>query len=272
MHRQLIAAAVVLAGAGAWTPGAHAQTRLDAEYTAYLSGLPIGKGSWVIDVDDSGYSATASGAATGLIKIISGGQGSSSGQGNFNGTSTYSTTVKTSHKTDEIALAVVNGVAKDIRVNPPTDPDPERVPVSEAMKQGIVDPMTASLVRVAGTGELVTSEACARSASIFDGRLRYDLKLAFKRMDKVKSDRGYVGPVVVCAVYFTPVAGHVPSRAAIKHLAASQDMEVWLAPISGTRFLAPYRFQVPTPIGLGKLEADQFVVTAQPPRKAAKTQ
>ena len=68
-------------------------------------------------------------------------------------------------------------------------------------------------------------------------------------MDKVKADKGYAGPVVVCAVYFSPVAGYIPSRAAIKYIAKLRDMEVWLAPIAGTRVLVPFRAQGPTPIG-----------------------
>ena len=68
-------------------------------------------------------------------------------------------------------------------------------------------------------------------------------------MEQVKADKGYGGPVVVCAVYFTPVAGYVPSRAAIRYLAKTRDMEMWLAPIAGTRVLVPFRAQGPTPIG-----------------------
>jgi hypothetical protein len=36
-------------------------------------------------------------------------------------------------------------------------------------------------------------------------------------------------------------------------------MEVWLAPIAGTRVLVPYRAQGPTPIGQAILEASEFV-------------
>ena len=49
--------------------------------------------------------------------------------------------------------------------------------------------------------------------------MRYDLQFAYKRMEQVKADKGYEGPVVVCAVYFVPIAGYVPHRAAIKYLA-----------------------------------------------------
>ena len=109
--------------------------------------------------------------------------------------------------------------------------------------------MTATLVRVPGAGNLMGAEACQRTLAIFDGRLRYDLQLAFKRMDKVKADKGYEGPVVVCAIYFSPVAGHIPTRAAIKYISNLRDIEVWLAPIAGTRVLVPFRVAGPTPIG-----------------------
>ena len=60
----------------------------------------------------------------------------------------------------------------------------------------------------------------------------------------VKPEKGYAGPVVVCAVYFLqPVAGYIPARAAIRYLAGLRDIEVWLAPIAGTRVLVPYRAQ-----------------------------
>jgi hypothetical protein len=88
-------------------------------------------------------------------------------------------------------------------------------------------------------------------------------------MDKVKADKGYEGPVVVCAVYFTPVAGHIPSRAAIKYMAKLRDIEVWLAPIAGTRILVPFRAAGPTPVGAAVLEATQFV--SLPSKEAAKT-
>ena len=88
-------------------------------------------------------------------------------------------------------------------------------------------------------------------------------------MDKVKADKGYAGPVVVCAVYFSPIAGYIPSRAAIKYLAKLRDMEVWLAPIAGTRVLVPFRAQGPTPIGRVVLEATEFVSTALPTRASA---
>lgn len=266
----------LLALALAAIPGpASAQGRLEAHYTMTLAGLPIGQGSWVIDISDSQYSSAATGGTTGLMRAFTGGEGSTAAQGTSQGgrplVSTYAATIKSSKKTDEIRLTVNNGRVKDLKLDPPRDTDAERVPITEDDQHGILDPMTASLVRSPGTGNPLTPEACQRTLAIFDGRLRYDLQLAFKRMDKVKADKGYEGPVLVCAVYFSPIAGHIPSRAAIKYISRLRDIEVWLAPIAGTRVLVPFRAAGPTPIGPAVLEATQFVSVAVPPKEAAKT-
>jgi hypothetical protein len=143
------------------------------------------------------------------------------------------------------------------------------VPVTEAHQHNVLDPMTASLVRVPGNGDVLSPEACDRTISVFDGRLRYDVQFAFKRMDKVKAKKGYAGPVVVCAAYFSPLAGFVPSRTAIKYLSKQREMEVWLAPIAGTRVLVPYRAQSPTPVGQAVLEASEFTSVPLPARASA---
>jgi hypothetical protein len=142
------------------------------------------------------------------------------------------------------------------------------VPLIEAQKHGVQDPMTASLMRVAGNGDLLVPEACQRTLAVFDGRLRYDLQFTYKRVEMVKADKGYAGPVLVCAVTFSPVAGHDPTRTAIKYLTKLRDIEIWLAPIAGTRVLVPYRIQGPTPVGQAVLEATHFVSVPMPSKAA----
>jgi hypothetical protein len=127
----------------------------------------------------------------------------------------------------------------------------------------VLDPMTASIVRVPGNGNTFVPQACNRKIAVFDGRMRYDLQLVYKRLDKVRSEKGYQGNVVVCTVYFSPVAGHVPDRAVLKYIEKLRDTEMWLAPIAGTRLMVPYRVTVTTPLGQGLLQATQFLSTAQ---------
>jgi hypothetical protein len=141
--------------------------------------------------------------------------------------------------------------------------------MTEAHRRNVSDPMTAALLRVPGSGETFTPEACNRKLAIFDGRMRYDLQLAFKRLDKVKSEKGYQGTVAVCSVVLVPVAGYVPSRPVIKYLVELRDIELWLAPVAGTRLMVPYRVSLPTPLGMGILEATQFVSVPNPSARAS---
>jgi hypothetical protein len=252
---------------------ARAQGHLEARYTATLAGIPIGKGSWTVDIADTQYSGTVNGATSGLLRAFTSGQGNSSVRATLNSgrvmSSIYAASITTSKKIDAIKITINNGNVKDFSVDPPQDKDPERVPITEAHQHNVFDPMTAMLIRVPGNGELLPPEACQRTLAVFDGRLRYDLQFAFKRMEKVKSSKGYAGPVIVCAAYFSPVAGFIPSRAAIQYLSRQRDMEVWFAPIAGTRVLVPYRVQGPTPIGQAVLEASEFISVSGPARASA---
>jgi hypothetical protein len=253
----------VLTASGALAGPAFAQGKLEARYVATLAGIPIGKGNWVIEVTDTRYSAAASGITTGLMRVLTKGEGTSASHGTMNGghllTADYASTIKSRTQTDEVRVSLDNGNVKDFKAKPPSDDDRERVPLTEPQRHGVLDPMTASLMRVAGDGNPLTPEACQRKLAVFDGRLRYDLEMAFKRMDTVKAEKGYAGRVVVCSVDFHPLGGYIPSRATIKYLSKQRDMEVWLAPIAGTRLLVPFRAQGPTPIGEAVLQATEFV-------------
>jgi hypothetical protein len=256
---------------------AQAQGKLEAHYRASLAGLPIGKGSWTIDIGEAHYTAAASGVTTGLVKLFVGGRGSGAARGTLSGgksvASNYSATIKAGHHTDEVRITVAGGNVKDFELDPPQEPSSKRIPVTETQRRGVMDPMTASLIVMPGSGEMRSRQACERTLAVFDGKLRYDLKLAYKRIETVKAEKGYSGPVVVCSVGFAPVAGFIPTRPAVKYLSKSDDMEIWLAPIAGTRVMVPFRAQVGTPFGLGIIEATEFVSVAGASHgKASKTQ
>jgi hypothetical protein len=275
------AAAVCVMAALAADAGhaAAAQAHLQAEYSATLAGLPIGHGSWVIEIADDQYTAAANGSTTGLLRIFTGARGTGASRGSFSGEQTLPTNYVATidfdrSKYDDVRMVLAGGNVKEFAVDPPLAPHPERIPVSDADRRGVVDPMSSTINRVGGNGDPVSPLACGRKVAVFDGRVRYDLRSEFKRIEMVKAERGYQGPVVVCTVYFEPISGYVPNRPVIRYLVELRDAEVWLAPISGTRVLVPFRFSMPTPLGMGVLQATQFVAVAQPahPSVSAKTQ
>jgi hypothetical protein len=260
----LSAACCLLLGASQSNP-AHAQGRVDAQYEVTLAGIPIGKGSWVVDIGDDQYSALASGKATGLISMMSTGDGSGGSQGRVvKGQlvpAFYSVSMNTNKKNELLKISLANGNVKEFTIEPEPPVNPQRIPVTDAHKRGVWDPMTGSLLRVAGTGDPVSPEACTNTTPVFDGRMRYDLKLEYKRIETIKVEKGYQGPAVVCTITFLPISGYVPDRAAIKYLKAQRNMEVWFAPILGTRVLMPYKLSIPTPLGTGVLQATRFTNT-----------
>ena len=262
--RAAVGAAALALAAGST---AQAQGRLDARYTASLAGLSIGKGAWFIDIGDDKYLAAASGRTAGILSLFSSGGGTGAARGSvINGRlmpASYSASISTSKRKNEVRITLKAGAVKDLDVSPPVSPDSGRVPLRAAHRRGVIDPMSASLMRVASGADPLAPGTCRRKVSIFDGRMRYDLHLAYKRKEQVKAEKGYAGPALVCAVYFHPIAGHVPDRAAIRYLAKSRDVEAWMVPIAGTDILVPFRVSVPTPFGLGVVQATQFVTATR---------
>jgi hypothetical protein len=249
-----------------------AQGRLDAQYEATLAGIPVGKGTWTIDITDDGFSAAAFGGTAGLLKAFASGSGTGAAQGRVvNGalvSSNYTASTTTSKKSEAIHMVLNNGTIKEYAIDPEPPVDPDRIPLTDAHKKGVLDPMTGSMLRVPGNADPLTPDACRAGNSIFDGRMRYDLKLEFKRMETVRAERGYQGPVVVCAIYFTPIAGYIPDRPVIKYLISARNMEIAFAPVAGTRILVPFRVVIPTYLGIAMLEATSFITTPSPPRVA----
>lgn len=255
-------AALTFAGVGP----AHSQAKLDADYTVTLLGMPIAHIGWTVAIQQDQFSAAANGATSGLLRVFSGGSGTASANGSLGTTqpkpANFALSITNNKGTEGEKIVFSGGHAKEILDRPQTT-SPSWVPLTDAHRTGVVDPMTALLFHAPGNSNPVVPEACQRKIAVFDGHMRYDLQLAFKRLDRVRANAGYQGPVVVCSVSFSPVAGYEPSRYTIKYVAAQRDIEIWLAPVAGTRLLAPFRAYTPTPMGPGVLQATRFVVSPQ---------
>ena len=163
----------------------------------------------------------------------------------------------------EVTMALRDGNVTELTVLPPSANDSAQVP--EAGRERVVDPLTAMLVPANTSGHGLSQDVCRRTVAIFDGRQRYDLKLMFKRMDKASAKQGYAGPVAVCGLSYQPVSGHRGSNPLVKYLSDGREMEVVLAPVAGTRILAPFGLSIGGTVASFVISADRFEATAQPP-------
>ena len=276
--RTAIRAAATLLLVAATTP-AFADARLDVRYKASLAaladmkGIEIGRAALTVDITDDGYAAAGSAKVTGLARLVSRGEGSVAARGNFiNGKVSplsYSSTSETNKKAEEIRISLANNVVKEFAVSPPTPPAEDRVPVTEQHRQDVVDPMSAAVITVPGSGDLLAHDSCERTISIFDGRQRYDLVFSYERTEAAKNVKGYNGPMLVCRVAYRPIAGHRAARLQVKYMQSNKNIFVWLAPVAGTRVLFPIRVSIVTLVGVVQVEAETFSAEAREKQAAS---
>jgi hypothetical protein len=246
---------------------AQAQGKLDASYTIFFARIRVGDITATVVLGDSEYAISARGHAGGVMKLLVDGEGSFTTRGTIKGNhpapTSFTSKIVSDAGTSDVTMVLDEGSVKEVAATPPP-PGWDRVPVTQANRQRIVDPLTAMLFSAAPGGEGLSQDACRHALPIFDGNHRYDLKLAFKRMDSVTAEKGYAGPVVVCWVNYEPIAGHRPSTPIVKYLSEGREIEIALAPVAGTRLLAPFRVSVVSMLANLVIDANRFEATAQP--------
>ena len=231
---------------------------LNIKYSVHFSVLPIGNAFLSGSVSPAAYSVEASVKLSGLASMVSSSKGVATAAGAFAGgklvPQSYATTAANSKQTRTIRMAISGGNVSGLEINPPFDEAPNRVPITDASKRGIFDPLGGILMPYTGDfGEGV----CNRTLPVFDGGARFNIALSYSGTKQVKA-KGYSGPVMVCSARYTPVAGHRPDKPATKFMADNRDLEVWMAPVGQTHVAAPYKISVKTMTGTAVIEATEF--------------
>ena len=246
-----------------------AQSRLEASYTITFARIPVGNIVTVLELGASEYAVSATGHAGGVMRSLVSGEAAFAARGTVKDgravPASFTSRIAAADENVDVTMVLNEGTVAKLTIVPP--PAGDRVPVTEADRRGILDPLSAFLLpRPPATtngvaGADLSPDACQRTLPIFDGLQRYDVKLAYKRMDKVAADKGYAGPVVVCSVGYQPIAGHRPATALIKYLSEGREMEIAFAPIAGARMLAPFQVSVMSMLANLVIKADRFEAT-----------
>jgi hypothetical protein len=241
---------------------------VEARYAVTFTGVAIGTGALVVEVNDEGYSAAGSAMVAGLLQMVTGGKGTAAARGQFiDGRVvpiSYSGNSESHERSQEVRLSGAAGTIREVVILPKRPERPDRVPVTEEHRKDVVDPMSAAIMPVAGDGDVTGPDACKRTLPIFDGEYRYDLVFSFERNDRAKDVKGYSGPLAVCRVEYRPVAGHRAGRKQVKELSENRNIFVWLAPIAGTRIVMPLRVSFASKVGTFIVQATHFMSEAKP--------
>lgn len=246
---------LALAALGIAASPAIAQERVSGRYDIMIGGLQVGIAGFEGRLSGETYQASVSLRLSGAARLVAAGRGSATASGRIAGAravpASYALTLNTTQQNDAIRMSMAGGAIRSHSAEPERPAAADQVPVNAGHRQGVLDPLSAGFFFVAGSGPTVTAEACAKTFPVFDGRQRYDLAFSFARTETLKVP-GYDGPAVVCNARYRPIAGHRPAVTA--PMEANRDMQVWLAPVAGTRALVPARIVIRTPVGLAQIE------------------
>ena len=263
------AAAAFMAALCASPPAsADGTTSVVAKYDLHLAGIALASFNFSSDIDDRTYTISGRGDSSRLVKLITKFKGSTKSIGAIDGErivpASYELQFNSRDNDHSVEMRFNQGRVDELALDPPHTPSPERVPVKPAHQAGVLDPLS-SVVLPLPSGKLEGETVCARRLPIFDGRHRYDLVLSYKRTESVpvagKPDQQTT--LFICKIKYSPIAGHKPHRASTTYWQNSEDMEVWLAPVTRAGLLVPYRATLPTPIGPAVLSLSKLEISAK---------
>jgi hypothetical protein len=231
-----------------------------ADYSIWLSGLPLGNANLATTVDGSRYRMQLDVRLTGLAGLLTGGSGNATAAGTVGAgqpiPASFNITSRSSSAERTVRMGLSGGSVQALKVEPPLEDRPDRVPVREGHKRGIVDPVSGLLMPMISRNATDPAN-CNRTIPVFDGGARFDIVLRYAETKQVDKP-GYKGPVIVCNARYVPVAGHRAERTATRFMENNRDMNVWLAPVEAARLLLPLRIEVRTQAGMSLIEASNW--------------
>jgi hypothetical protein len=255
----LLASTVLVAEAG--------DTEFNARYKVRLAILPFtfatgtvkatvpDQGRYTVDFDAKGPSFTMNGRSTGIIQ-----------SGNVWTINSVMDSTDSS-ESRKISIAMSRGRVRREIVDPPLPFRPDRVPLTQEHRRGVIDPISALLMPVLSKGGPAEPGNCDRVLPIFEGTERFDIRMSYLRTEMVKTPKGYEGPAVVCRASYKAIAGHRPKGSAL-YMERNKTIEAWLAPIGDTQMMAPWRVSMGTRVGTLILEAMEFTASSDPTKQA----
>lgn len=249
------------------TPSPH---HVEAGFTVYVGGFLLAKGRYKARLDGDAYrldvSVTTAGAPAALYEA------------EFNLLSEgdiaearirprrYMSDARGTRYTRKVTLDYDGNGMPHLSATPPYEPG-DLAGTVPSQRVATQDPISALVVPVAGGGH-----PCDRSIPVFDGRRRYDLKLADAGTTSATPKSADVpAGVVVCNVRYVPVAPIVEKKRKFTDmLRRNDDTKIWLAPFDGGRIYLPVRLQLRTPLGGAVAEIERLDERDGPVKAAAR--
>ncbi len=239
---------------------------LRANYALSIIGVPIGNADALASIEPGAYKVDIGLRLSGLAALVTKAKGAATANGVIANASVlpnaYANTTANATETRTVRMGLAAGTVRAVEISPPFLDMDERVPVTQAHKTSILDPVSALVMSVPAGQPLVGQTACDRTIPVYDGLVRFNVSLFYKGVRNVHA-KGYAGPVTVCSARYTPISGYKFDSQSTKFMADNRDIEVWLAPIEQAHVVVPYYIKVGTKSGALIIQAVDFQIGQQ---------
>jgi hypothetical protein len=260
-----LASALILAAGAARA----SEATVKVNYAASLGAFAIGNGTLNFTVDKDDYRADIGANVAGLAKIFSSRTAVATSVGSAGRAGVtpkaYNLTINGGQFINAVRMALAGGNVTTVDATPVRQTG-DRVPLLPAHKKGVIDPIAAFVLPVAKGADPFDRNNCNRVQKVFDGRVRYDLRLVYgaKSLIESKSPTDYSGPALVCAVAYRPIAGFRQLTEAERKFEENIEFSIWFVPVAGSNVMIPHRVHIGTPYGLLTVHATRFEMKGAP--------
>lgn len=235
-------------------------SRVAATYRVTFNGFDIGAFKFTSDVSSGGYTLSSDAQLSALLGAFTW-RGVSRSTGTLSSgdprPAGYTFNFQSSSRHGAVKIGFNDTRITSVAVMPPSEPQPDLVPVREQHLKDVLDPLSAVMAV-----SRATANPCNRKLAIFDGKQRFDLIFSYRRQEKVAEQRpsGQPSTGTVCRVKYVPIAGY-RATAETKDLSQSSGIEVAFRHVPNANLMVPYLVTIPTFAGSATIELSRIDIT-----------
>lgn len=239
---------------------AEAADSYKTEYTVSIFGLTIAKSNFSTNFTNDRYDVSGKLSSSGIAKIFDDTDGSVKVTGNVAKSSVtpgaFDLNYKHGKKDKRTTIGFSGGDVTKTENAPPLKKRDDRVPFGPDDMKSVADPLTALMIAAPNAGSV-----CDRTLRIFDGEMRFDLRMAYSGRQPFSLGT-YKGDAVTCSAQFIPVSGYPSRRKSIQQLKSSR-ISVSFASLGDSGIYAPVVAKIGTAIGTVTVQATRFEAIRQ---------
>jgi hypothetical protein len=258
-----VALAIVLgAGQSAFAAGPDWPNEVSARYRLLFNGLDVGTYDFKSRVNGKSYSVVGKTKITALFGAFKW-SGHFAGSGSIDDgvphPASFEMSYKSSSKTHSVKLGFDGDRISTVAVEPKKRLGKNAIPLTPKDFRHVFDPIAATLAVSSAAGR----DACDRTIPVFDGKIRFDLKLTLKGHEPVKEKHAaeQTTDLVVCRVKYVPIAGHKP-KDFVHPWIDYDNIEIALRAVPKAGIYVPYRVTVPLTLGSAVMDVERINITA----------